>query len=99
MRPAFASRRGRPARRPICTSPFTTRFSYVFQKRYAGGQVSQMELAQSQSEYETSLATIAQLDLQIAQQEDALSILLGHNKQRQGSRARCKFHIFMISKP
>jgi multidrug efflux system outer membrane protein len=46
-----------------------------------------MELAQSQSEYETSLATIAQLDLKIAQQEDALSILLGHNKQRQGSRA------------
>jgi len=40
-----------------------------------------MELAQSQSEYETSLATIPQLELQIAQQEDALSILLGHNPQ------------------
>jgi outer membrane protein, multidrug efflux system len=53
----------------------------VFQKRFAGGQVSQMELAQSQSEYQTSLATIPQLELQIAQQEDALSILLGHNPQ------------------
>jgi multidrug efflux system outer membrane protein len=38
-----------------------------------------MELAQSQSEYEASLATIPQIELQIAQQEDALSILLGHN--------------------
>ncbi len=38
-----------------------------------------MELAQSQSEYEASLATIPQIELQIAQQENALSILLGHN--------------------
>ena len=36
-----------------------------------------MELAQSQSEYEASLATIPQLETQIAQQEDALSVLLG----------------------
>jgi len=47
--------------------------------RFSGGEVSQMELAQSQSEYEASLATIPQIELQIAQQEDALSILLGHN--------------------
>jgi len=53
----------------------------VFQLRYSGGEVSQMELAQSQSEYEASLATIPQIELQIAQQEDALSILLGHNPQ------------------
>ena len=51
----------------------------VFQLRFSGGEVSQMELAQSQSEYEASLATIPQIELQIAQQEDALSILLGHN--------------------
>jgi outer membrane protein, multidrug efflux system len=51
----------------------------VFQLRYSGGEVSQMELAQSQSEYQASLATIPQIELQIAQQEDALSILLGHN--------------------
>jgi multidrug efflux system outer membrane protein len=38
-----------------------------------------MELAQSQSEYEASLATIPQLETQIAQQEDALSVLLGSN--------------------
>ncbi len=51
----------------------------VFQARFAGGDVSQMELAQSQSEYEASLATIPQLETQIAQEEDALSILLGRN--------------------
>ncbi|MCY0853871.1 efflux transporter outer membrane subunit [Cupriavidus sp. D39] len=54
---------------------------HVFQLRYGGGEVSQMELAQSQSEYESSLATIPQIELQIAQQEDALSILLGQNPQ------------------
>jgi len=53
----------------------------VFQLRFSGGEVSQMELAQSQSEYQASLATIPQIELQIAQQEDALSILLGHNPE------------------
>ncbi|MGV7243215.1 efflux transporter outer membrane subunit [Caballeronia sp. M23-90] len=51
----------------------------VFELRFAGGQVAQMQLAQSQSEYQASLATIPQIELQIAQQEDSLSILLGHN--------------------
>jgi multidrug efflux system outer membrane protein len=52
---------------------------HVFTLRFGGGDVSQMELAQSQSEYEASLATIPQLEVQIAQQEDALSVLLGRN--------------------
>ncbi|CAB3772726.1 efflux transporter outer membrane subunit [Paraburkholderia solisilvae] len=52
---------------------------HVFDLRFKGGEVSQMELAQSQSEYEASAATIPQLEAQIAQQEDALSVLLGHN--------------------
>ncbi|CAE6817570.1 Outer membrane protein OprM [Paraburkholderia nemoris] len=51
----------------------------VFEARFSGGDVSQMELAQSQSEYEASLATIPQIETQIAQQEDALSVLLGRN--------------------
>lgn len=54
---------------------------HVFQLRYKGGEVSQMELAQSESEYESSLATVPQIELLIAQQEDALSILLGKNPQ------------------
>jgi multidrug efflux system outer membrane protein len=52
---------------------------HVFELRFQGGEVSQMELAQSQSEYEASLATIPQIEAQIAQQEDALSVLLGRN--------------------
>jgi multidrug efflux system outer membrane protein len=53
----------------------------VFSLRYKYGQVSQMELSQSQSEYEASLATIPQLEQQIGQQENALSVLLGRNPQ------------------
>ncbi|MDR5817041.1 efflux transporter outer membrane subunit [Caballeronia sp. LZ033] len=52
---------------------------HVFTLRFEGGEVSQMELAQSQSEYEASLATIPQIETSIAQQEDALSVLLGDN--------------------
>ena len=52
---------------------------HVFELRFQGGEVSQMELAQSQSEYEASRATIPQIEAQIAQQEDALSVLLGRN--------------------
>ncbi|ANN72114.1 efflux transporter outer membrane subunit [Bordetella bronchialis] len=51
----------------------------IFTLRYSYGEVSEMELAQSQSEYQAALATIPQLELQIAQQEDALSVLLGGN--------------------
>ncbi|HTJ93143.1 MAG TPA: efflux transporter outer membrane subunit [Pararobbsia sp.] len=51
----------------------------VFTLRFKGGEVSQMELAQSQSEYEATAAAIPQLEQQIAQTEDALSILLGNN--------------------
>ncbi len=52
---------------------------HVFELRLKGGQMSRMELAQSQSEYEAAAATIPQLETQIAQQEDALSVLLGRN--------------------
>ena len=51
----------------------------VFQLRFSGGVVSQMELAQNQSEYEAAAATIPQIESQIAQQENALSVLLGRN--------------------
>ncbi|TXC87457.1 efflux transporter outer membrane subunit [Paraburkholderia azotifigens] len=52
---------------------------HVFELRFQGGEVSQMELAQSQSEYEDSRARIPQIEAQIAQQEDGLSVLLGRN--------------------
>jgi outer membrane protein, multidrug efflux system len=53
----------------------------VFNLRFTYGEVSQMELAQAQSEYEAALATIPQLEQQIATQENAMSILLGRNPQ------------------
>lgn len=51
----------------------------VFELRFKGGQISQVELAQSQSEYEAALADIPAIEAQIGQQEDALSVLLGRN--------------------
>lgn len=51
----------------------------VFTLRFQGGEVSQMELAQSQSEYEAAQATVPQIEMQIGLQEDALSVLIGKN--------------------
>ena len=50
---------------------FTLQFQY--------GQVSQMNVAQVQSQYETAAAQIPQIESQIAQLENALSVLLGRN--------------------
>jgi multidrug efflux system outer membrane protein len=51
----------------------------LFQKRFAGGVVSQLEVSQATSEFESALATIPNYENQIAQQETALSLLLGRN--------------------
>jgi multidrug efflux system outer membrane protein len=51
----------------------------VFELRFHGGEVSQMELAQSESEYEAAKVTVPQLEAQIAQQENSLSVLIGKN--------------------
>ena len=51
----------------------------VFQDRYAGGVISQLELSQNKSQYEEALASIPVVEKLIAQQENALSLLLGHN--------------------
>lgn len=53
----------------------------IFQARYEGGVISELELKQAKSEYESALASIPSLERQIAQQENALSILLGKNPQ------------------
>jgi multidrug efflux system outer membrane protein len=50
-------------------------FTYQFQY----GQVSQMNVAQAQSQYETASAQIPELEQQIAQLENALCVLLGRN--------------------
>lgn len=53
----------------------------VFQDRYAGGVISTLELSQNKSQYEEALANIPSLEKSIAQQENALSLLLGRNPE------------------
>jgi multidrug efflux system outer membrane protein len=53
----------------------------LFRRRFEGGTVSELELTQSQAEYEDALAQAPAIEAQIAQQENALCILLGRNPQ------------------
>ncbi len=51
----------------------------LFQLRFRGGVISELELSQVKSNYEQALAIIPFLEKAIAQQENALSVLLGRN--------------------
>lgn len=51
----------------------------VFQLRFDGGTVSELELSQSKAEFEDASARMPPIESQIGQQENALSILLGRN--------------------
>ncbi|MCL4799872.1 MAG: efflux transporter outer membrane subunit [Burkholderiales bacterium] len=51
----------------------------IFDLRYKGGVVSQVEVAQVESQYQQALAAIPQLEQQIAAQENLISVLLGRN--------------------
>jgi multidrug efflux system outer membrane protein len=51
----------------------------LFELQFKYGQVSKMNVVQAQSQYETAAAQIPQIETQIAQSQDALSILLGRN--------------------
>lgn len=51
----------------------------LFQLKFKYGQVSQMNVAQAESQYESAAAQIPQIESQIAQLENALSILAGRN--------------------
>ncbi|TCI09181.1 efflux transporter outer membrane subunit [Dyella soli] len=51
----------------------------VFQKRLDGGAISEFEMMQVTAEYETAVASIPVLQQAIAQQEHALSVLVGRN--------------------
>jgi len=50
---------------------------YKLQRKY--GQASQMSVAQAQSQYETAATEIPQIESQIAQVENVLSVLIGRN--------------------
>ncbi|MBP1751528.1 MAG: type secretion outer membrane protein [Geobacteraceae bacterium] len=52
---------------------------HIFKLRFSGGIVSELELSQVKSQYEEALATIPGIQKSIAQQENALSVLLGRN--------------------
>lgn len=49
----------------------------LFEKRYKGGVVSQVEYYQAGSEYAAALRDVPRLEQQVAAQEHALSVLLG----------------------
>jgi multidrug efflux system outer membrane protein len=51
----------------------------LFELRFKGGNISEMELSQVRSEYYLSLAAIPDLEKRIRQQENFISILLGKN--------------------
>jgi outer membrane protein, multidrug efflux system len=51
----------------------------IFDLRFKGGVISEMELQQVRSEYETAVASVPLLEKQIGQQENDLSVLLGRN--------------------
>jgi multidrug efflux system outer membrane protein len=49
----------------------------IFELRYKGGVVSEMEVAQVRSEYEAARIAVPTAELAVAQQENAISVLLG----------------------
>jgi multidrug efflux system outer membrane protein len=51
----------------------------LFQERFGGGVVSQLQVSQAKSEYESAQASVYAFQQQIAQQENSLSLLLGAN--------------------
>ncbi len=51
----------------------------LFEERYAGGVVSQLQLSQARSEYESAQASVYSFQQQIAQQENSVALLLGDN--------------------
>jgi multidrug efflux system outer membrane protein len=51
----------------------------IFDLRFKGGFVSQVEVSQVESQYQQALAAIPSLEQQIAAQENLISVLLGRN--------------------
>lgn len=51
----------------------------LFENQFRHGQVSQMVVEQAKTQYETAAAEIPEIELQIAQTENALSVLRGRN--------------------
>lgn len=54
----------------------------LFELQFKYGQVSQMNVEQARTQYETAAVAVPQIETQIAQTENALSVLLGRNPGR-----------------
>jgi outer membrane protein, multidrug efflux system len=52
---------------------------HLFERRFEGGVISELDLQEARADYENVAAQIPRIEIQIAQQEDALSVLLGRN--------------------
>jgi multidrug efflux system outer membrane protein len=61
------------------TVKFREEWLELFEKKKKGGQISELELIQVRSSYEQALPRIPVIEMQIAMQENALSVLLGRN--------------------
>ncbi len=53
--------------------------SDLFHLRFKGGVVSEVQVAQADSEYASAQASVASFELQVKQQENAVALLLGEN--------------------
>jgi len=51
----------------------------IFEERFKGGVVSEIEVRQVESQYQQALAAVPALELQVAAQENLLLVLLGRN--------------------
>ncbi|MHA6203623.1 efflux transporter outer membrane subunit [Dyella soli] len=78
---AYISLRDLDQRLLIARSTVDARSSALslFQERFHGGVVSQVQVSQAKSEYAVALASQHSIEQQIALQENAISLLLGEN--------------------
>ncbi|MFZ4288742.1 efflux transporter outer membrane subunit [Variovorax sp. HJSM1_2] len=51
----------------------------LFERRFRGGVISEVELSQARTEYARALQSVPQYEQLVSQQENALSLLLGRN--------------------
>jgi outer membrane protein, multidrug efflux system len=78
---AYISLRDLDQRLLIARSTVDARASALslFEERFHGGVVSQVQVSQAKSEYAVALASQHSIEQQIGQQENAISLLLGEN--------------------
>ena len=70
----------------------------LFELKFKYGQISRMTLEQARTQYETAASAIPQIEVQIAQTENALSLLLGRNPG-QIARGRSIYEMALPSIP